>query len=100
MIGVQTPFFGIRVYGGYVVLGETNPEAGNQGFDVKFTEPQGARVGVDFHIGLVALNVEYQDLTYNKTKIESYGLVNASGESDVDFDTRGYTASLSFPMEL
>lgn len=99
-VGLQMPIAGLRVWGGYVVLGESNPEAGAQGFDVKFTEPQGARVGVGFHIGPVSVNVEYQDLQFNKTKIESYGLINATGTSGVDYESKGYTASLSFPMEL
>ena len=99
-VGVQMPIAGLRVWAGYVVLGETNPEAGTKGFNVRFTEPQGPRVGLGVHLGPVSLNLEYQDLKYNKTKIESYGLISSTGESNVDYDTRGYTASLSFPMEL
>lgn len=102
VVGLQTPYFGVRLLAGYVVAGENNPGAGIQGLDLKFTEATGWRVGAGIHVAAVSLNLEYQDLTYNSTKIESYGSLNrnGSGASSVDANNRGYTVSLSFPVEL
>lgn len=99
-IGLQTPYFGVRLLAGYVVAGENNPDPGVQGLDLKFTEANGWRVGAGIHIAAVSLNLEYQDLTYNATKIESLGSLNANNTTSVDTSNRGYTVSVSFPVEL
>lgn len=100
-VGVQTPYFGVRLLAGYVVAGENDPASGIQGLDLKFKEANGWRVGAGVYIAAVSLNVEYQDLTYNATEIQSYGLINRSGgTTDVDANNRGYSVSLSFPVEL
>lgn len=97
-VGIQTPYMGIRLLAGYVVAGENNPEAGVQGLNLKFKEATGWRVGGGIYIAAVSLNVEYQDLTYNSTEVENPGVF--SGTSSVDANNRGYTVSLSFPVEL
>ncbi|MBC7743016.1 MAG: hypothetical protein H7061_12520 [Bdellovibrionaceae bacterium] len=101
MIGVQTPIWGIRVLAGYVLLGENNPGANAQGVNLKFTEPRGWRLGAGLHAGPVGISLEYQNLMYNKTEIQSVGNV-ASGATvnNVDETTKGYALSLSFPVEL
>ncbi len=100
-VGLQTPYFGIRLLAGYVVTGENDPASGVQGLDLKFKEANGWRVGAGLYIAAVSVNVEYQDLTYNSTEIQSYGLVDRSGGTTaVDANNRGYSVSLSFPVEL
>lgn len=100
-VGLQTPYFGIRLLAGYVVAGENDPASGVQGLDLKFKEANGWRVGAGLYVAAVSVNVEYQDLTYNSTEIQNYGLINRSGgTSSVDANNRGYSVSLSFPVEL
>ena len=101
MIGLQTPLWGIRVLAGYVVLGENGLDANKQGVKLKFKEPRGWRLGAGLHAGPVGINLEYQDLKYNKAEIQSLGSiatnVNVNG---IDESTKGYALSLSFPVEL
>jgi hypothetical protein len=97
---LQTPFLGVRLLAGYVALGESNPSRGSQGIDLKFTEGTGPRLGAGVYVGPVSLNLEYQDLTYNKTEIESFGSVAVNSATNIDTTVRGYTLSLSFPIEL
>jgi len=100
MVGLQTPLWGIRLMAGYVVAGENNPDAGNQGVDLKFKEAQGWRLGAGVHIAAVGVNLEYQDLKYNSTEVESLGPVAVNNNTSVDADTKGYSLSVSFPIEL
>ena len=101
MIGVQTPIWGIRVLASYVLLGENSPDANRQGVKLKFTEPRGWRLGAGLHAGPVGINLEYQDLKYNKAEIRSQGnLASNINVSDIDESTKGYALSLSFPIEL
>ena len=82
----------------YVV--EMDPEAGIDGLDLKFKDARGYRVGGGVHFAALAVNLEYEDLTYQNTDIQSYGILNATGSSDVDMTQRGTVVSLSFPFEL
>lgn len=100
VLGVQMPVAGLRLWGTYVLAGDYDPEAGAQGFDLRFKDPRGYRVGVGLHVGPVSLNLEYEDLTFQNTQIQSFGLGNATADSSVDFSSRGYLASLSFPLEF
>ncbi len=100
MIVLQTPFFGVRLLGSYIVYGENDPSNGSQGIDLKFTEVTGPRLGAGIYVGPISLNLEYQDLKYNKTEIESYGSFAVNNTTDVDTTTKGYILSLSFPIEL
>lgn len=100
VIGVQTPYYGIRLLAGYVVAGESDPNAGYRGLDLKFKEANGWRVGAGLFIAAVSVNVEYQDLTYNSTEIQSFGDAAVNNSTSVDANSRGYSLSLSFPVEM
>lgn len=100
MVAVQTPIWGIRLSGAYIAAGENNPESGIQGLDLKFKEGTGYRVGAGVHVGPVAVNLEYQDIKYNKTEIESLGSIAANKDTPVDADSQGYAVTVSFPIEL
>lgn len=100
MIGLQTPLFGVRIMAGYVVAGENNPGAGSQNIDLKFKEASGWRVGAGVHIYAISINLEYEDLTYNTTEVESFGSVAVNNSTSVDSNSRGYTLSLGFPIAL
>lgn len=100
-VGGQTPFFGVRVWGTGVLGGEMDPAAADNGFDVKFRDARGYRVGGGVHFAAVAVNLEYQELTYGNTQVEGLPVVGGINEvSDVDFQQKGAILSLSFPVEL
>lgn len=100
VVGVQTPYFGIRLLAGYVVAGENDPASGYRGLDLKFKEANGWRVGAGLYIAAVSLNLEYQDLTYNTTEIQSFGAYTVNNATSVDANNRGYALSVSFPVEM
>lgn len=99
-LALQMPRFGLRLLGTYILAGQFNPEAGVQGLDVKFTQARGYRVGAGLRLASFSVNLEYQDLTFDNTDIESVGSLTADTTTDVDFSNSGYTLSLSFPVEL
>lgn len=101
MIGLQTPLWGVRILAGYVLLGENSPDANRQGVKLKFTEPRGWRVGAGLHAGPVGINLEYQDLKYNKADVQALGSVASNVNiTGIDESTKGYSLSLSFPVEM
>ena len=100
VIGLQTPLFGIRLLAGYVAAGENDPEAGSRGLDLKFKDANGWRVGAGLHVASLSVNLEYQDLKYNTTDVESFGSLNVNTTSDIDVTNRGYALTIGFPIEL
>ncbi len=98
--GFQAPVFGLRVWGTYVVDGIADPDAGARGLDLKFKDPYGWRVGAGIRLAAVSLNVEYEDLTYRTTEIQSVGDISVGQNTDIDMAQRGYGLSVSFPIEL
>lgn len=101
VIGLQTPLWGIRVLAGYVLLGENSPDANANGVKLRFSEPRGWRLGAGLHAGPVGINLEYQDLKYNKADLLASGNIAASANvGNIDESTKGYALSLSFPVEL
>lgn len=99
-VGVQMPILGIRLFGTYIPWGQYDPDAGTRELDVKFTDPVGYRLGVGFHIAMVSLNLEYENLKFRNTQVQSIGDISQKFTSDIDLDTQSYQASLSFPLEL
>lgn len=98
MVGAQTPFLGIRITGSYILGGELDPDAGNN-VNAKFTEGTGYRVGAGMHFAFVSVNLEYQDMKYNKTTLESVGPF-AGPDLDYDLTNKSYILSVGFPIEL
>jgi hypothetical protein len=98
-VGLQAPVFGLRLWGTYVLDGSYNPEAGAQDVNLRFDDPYGWRVGAGIRLSTVSLNLEYEDLTYQKSEIESFGSL-PTADVPIDFAQRGYIVSLSFPMDL
>lgn len=97
-LGAQTPVLGIRVWGSYIIGSELNPDEDN-GVDVNFTDGKGYRVGAGVHFAFVSVNLEYQDLKYDKTKIEGGGVFSGS-ELDTDLTNKSYILSVGFPIEF
>lgn len=99
-LGLQMPNIGLRVWGTYIAVGEFNPDSGRDGVDLKFRDPRGWRVGAGFRIQSLSLNLEYQDLVYDKTDIESFGVANSTSDTEVDYTSKGAVLSVSFPLQL
>lgn len=99
VLGVQMPVVGLRVWGTYVFGGQLDPEEGN-GVDLKFKEANGYRIGAGFKIFIVSLNVEYQDLKYNKTELQKIGSFSAGAEDQIDLKDKAWIFSVSFPLSL
>lgn len=98
--GFQAPFFGLRVWGTYIVDGSADPDSGNRGVDLKFKDPYGWRVGAGVRFAAVSVNLEYEDLTYRTTEVQSFGDVSVGQDTNIDYAQRGYGLSLSFPIQL
>lgn len=99
-LGMQTPVVGLRVWGTYVFGGELDPEKSGS-FDVKFSETQGYRIGAGFYVAMVSLNLEYQDLKYDKLTLQSLGSISANtGVDNVTMQDKAWIASVSFPVSL
>lgn len=94
VVGIQMPDFGLRVWGSYVLVGEVDPDSAN-GVDLKFTKPEGFRVGAGFRIAALSLNLEYQDIKYEELDVNG-----ATFDNGVSFDNEAWVASVSFPLEL
>ena len=100
MIGVQMPTaIALRVWGSYIMDGQVDPEKKN-GFDAKFEDGTGYRVGAGVKLGFASLNLEYQNITYDKTKIQSVGNFGTNSVSDTNLDNSTWIASVSFPFSL
>jgi hypothetical protein len=100
VVGVQMPVLGMRVWGTYVLGGELDPEK-SSGLDVKFSGAKGYRVGAGFRFLMVSLNLEYQELTYDETNLESVGpFATNANLGGVELENKSWIAGVSFPLEL
>lgn len=57
-------------------------------------------MGAGFHIGPVSLNLEYENIKFNQTKLQSLGDVRFSSNSDINYDSQSWNSSVRFPLEL
>jgi hypothetical protein len=99
--GIQMPtLLGLRVWGSYIFGGELDPEKDDD-LDVRFEDASGYRLGAGLRFGIVSVNLEYQQLEYDKAKLQSVGPFNP-GETfdDVDAKNDSYILSVSFPISL
>ena len=101
-LGMQTPFYGIRVWGTYILAGELNPKAVSggslDGLDVKFKDMKGYRVGAGVYVKSVSINLEYQDAKFDTTTVENS--VGGGDYTSVEGKDKAYIVSLSFPVSL
>jgi hypothetical protein len=95
MIGLQMPVVGLRLLAGYVLGGELDPKS-DKGVDVKYKDPKGYRVGAGMHVLAISLNLEYQDLKYEKSDI--VGIANNT--DSVQAYNKAWILSATFPMEF
>jgi hypothetical protein len=98
--GAQTPLAGLRLWGTYVLGGRMDPSSGENGVDLRFEDLNGYRVGAGLFVRSVSINVEYQNLTFDTTRVQSWGNVAVDSNFDTDTDVQGYTLGLGFPFTL
>ena len=99
VLQLPTPI-SLRVWGGYILKGELDPKKTN-GFDVKFEDASGYRLGAGLMLGTISFNLELKDITYKKSKLESVGTLDTDTSFDnVELNNSGYVASISFPFTL
>lgn len=100
VLGVQMPIVGLRVWGSYVMGGILDPE-NSGGYDVKFSEAKGYRIGAGFKVMIVSLNLEYQNLKYGATTLEKIGPFSpGTGFNDVNLTNDTWIVSASMPIGL
>ncbi|MFY7994230.1 MAG: outer membrane beta-barrel protein [Bacteriovoracaceae bacterium] len=101
VVGFQMPTtIGLRVWGGYILGGELDPEK-DQNVDAKFKEAKGYRVGAGIKLGITSLNLEYQDIKYDKTEIQEVGVFTpGSSYSNVNLENQSWILSVSFPIAI
>jgi hypothetical protein len=100
VLGLQTNWYGLRAWGSYILDGTSNPDSAANGLDLRFEKPFGWRAGVGVRISNISLNLEYEDLTYRQTVVQSVGSLGPSAGQNVDFDSRTVAMSVSFPIQL
>jgi hypothetical protein len=100
VVGIQTPVIGLRVWGS-IILGATMDPEQSGNFDVKFTDGSGYRIGAGFKVALVSLNLEYQHVEYDETRLEQFGPFSSnSAMNGVNLENNSLIASVSFPLAL
>ena len=100
VVGIQMPIVGLRVWGGYILSGELDPDEVTTStikYDGKLAGAKGYRVGVGFHFILVSINLEYQDIKYNdNSATTSVGIPVTLNEAT----EKGLVLGVSFPIGL
>lgn len=96
VVGMQMADYGVRVYGGYILAGNLDAD-GVHGFDPKFEEATGWRVGAGLKVQQVSVNIEWQKIHYGKAQVTS-----ASGgqPTTIRYNPEGIVASVTFPIEF
>jgi hypothetical protein len=98
VVGLQMPFLvGLRAWAGWIMGGELDPES-SKGINTKFRDANGYRLGAGLKIGWSSLNLEYQSITYDDTKISGSGFSGST--SGIELENQAWVLSLSFPLSL
>lgn len=99
MIGVQMPTpFGVRVWAGYIMAGEMDVKRDDE-VDFTFEKANGYRVGGGVKLTLVSLNLEYQDIKYDRAQLSNASIFSGT-TSDVDQTNKSMVFSVSFPISI
>lgn len=100
-VGIQTPTdIGLRIWGGYIMDAQLDPEK-DKNVNLKFSDGTGYRIGAGVKLGITSLNLEYQDLTYDKTKVQEVGIFTPGfASNDVEHKNSTWVLSVSFPFSL
>lgn len=95
-VGVQMRDWGARLYVGYALAGDLDPESAN-GADAKLQQANGWRAGAGLKANHFSVNIEWQRLHYGDASLSRAGQASLDG---VDYNGEGLIASISFPIEF
>lgn len=98
VVGVQTPYAGIRLWAGYVAAAGLDPE-GTNGWDIKYEKGTGFLVGGGVRLGIVSLNLEYKNIQFDRMTAQSNPGPDL-GSTDIEGEDRAVIASVTFPLAL
>ncbi len=99
VLGVQMSEIGLRIWGSAILAGEMDPAETN-GVDLLFSEARGYRIGAGFRLFSLSINLEYEDLSYQRSEVSGNLAFFTGPTSDLKLDTESYILSVSFPLEL
>ncbi len=98
VIGMQMPDYGLRIWGSYIAGAELDPDGSD--VDLKFKDGKGFRVGAGMRFQAVSVNVEYQELTYDTSQVQTAGPFGPADFGSVELENKTWLASVSFPIQL
>lgn len=101
VVGLQMPTaLALRVWAGYIFDGRLDPDK-DKNVDEEFSDAHGYRVGAGIKLGIVSLNLEFQDLKYDTTDINEVGIFSPGYSSrNIHLNTSTWILSASFPFSL
>ena len=101
VIGLQMPTtLALRIWAGYIFDGQLDPDK-DKNVDEKFSDAHGYRLGAGIKLGIVSLNLEFQDLKYDTTDINEIGVFTPGYSSrNTHLDTSSWLLSASFPISI
>lgn len=98
VVGAQTPYYGVRVWAAYYLLGEIELDRDSEAANLGFKDPRILKVGAGVRAGPVSLNLEYMNGKYTKFQTRNVGPFTGTTDAEVKKD--GYMVSVSFPFSL
>ena len=99
VVGVQTPYAGIRLWAGYVAAAGIDPKGAGD-WDIKYEKGTGFLVGGGLRLGIVSLNLEYKNVQFDRMVAQSNPGPITIGDTDIEGEDRAWVASLTFPLAL
>lgn len=96
-IGAQLPTtFSPRIWATYIMRGELDPK-GEAGVNPFMRDARGFRLGAGIRVGWASVNLEYQDIEFNQTRVSGATTTSFNNPS-LGFDS--WILSVSFPFHL
>ena len=101
VVGMQMPTpFGLRVWGGWIMAGGMDVDK-SQNVKEEFTSGNGYRIGAGVKLSVVSVNIEYQSIKYDETKLSEIGPFNVNETfSNVNLKNDSMILSVSFPLAI
>jgi hypothetical protein len=87
-----------RIWGSWIMTGGLDPER-DAGVNPELRDARGFRLGAGIRLGWASLNLEYQDIRYNTTRV-AWDSTPITGGFDSDLSYDSWILSLSFPFHL
>ena|SRR5665213_2934407 len=95
VVGLQMADSGARIFVGYVLAGNLDPQSSN-GIDPSYGNATGWRVGAGLKIQHISVNIEWQRLHYGTGKLSGSG----QSVSGLNYNPEALVASVTFPIDF